>query len=258
MTNVKVIENLTYQEGMAEAGKLDIYLPEGVQNAPLLIYFHGGGLETGDKTDEKMMYKELAEQNIIVVSANYRMYPHIGYPVYIQDAAKAVAYSLEQVKEYATYGKVWIGGISAGGYLAMMLHFATNFLADCGVDEAQIGGYIFDAGQPTVHFNVLRERGMDTQAVRVDEAAPIYYLADPYVANLQQKFMVISSDDDIPGRQEQNELLIKTMIIHGYEEEQITYKVMEGYTHAQYFGEKGEDGHYPYAAMLGAYINEMN
>jgi hypothetical protein len=48
------------------------------------------------------------------------------------------------------------------------------------------------------------------------------------------------------------------MIIHGYEEEQITYKVMEGYTHAQYFGEKGEDGHYPYAAMLGAYINEMN
>lgn len=258
MAKVKVIENLIYQEGMAEDGKLDIYLPEGAENAPLLIYFHGGGLEMGDKADDRTMYTELAEQNIIVVSANYRMYPHIGYPVFIQDAAKAVAYSLECVKEYAEYGRVWIGGISAGGYLSMMLHFATDFLKEVGVDEAQIGGYIFDAGQPTVHFNVLRERGMDTQAVRVDEAAPIYYLTDPYTANLQQKFLVISADNDIPGRQEQNELLVKTMITHGYEPEQITYKLMEGFTHAAYVGQKDEEGHYPYAAFLGAYINEMN
>ena len=124
------------------------------------------------------------------------------------------------------------------------------------MEESQIHGYIFDAGQPTTHFNVLRERGVDTAAVRVDEAAPIYYLTEPYTANLQQKFLVISAGDDIPGRKEQNELLIRTMIAHGYEEEQITYKVMEGFTHAQYVWTRDEDGHYPYATILGKFIAE--
>lgn len=256
MCEVKLIENLVYDAEIKEAGLLDIYLPQvsGDEKLPLLIYFHGGGLESGDKADDRDMYLELAAWGIIVVSANYRMYPQVGYPVFIEDAAKAVAYGLHCVKEYAEYGPVWIGGISAGGYLSMMLHFAPKFLADCGVDETHMAGYIFDAGQPTVHFNVLRERGIDTQAVRVDEAAPIYYLAEPYTANLQQHFLVVSAENDMPGRCQQNELLIKTMMTHGYEQEQITYKLMEGFTHAEYVWTKDEDGHNPYAAMLGEYI----
>ena len=90
MGNVKIIENITYNEAINEAGKLDIYLPENSKGAPLLIYFHGGGLESGDKVDDRGMYLELAEQDIIVVSANYRMYPDFGFPVYLEDAAAAV------------------------------------------------------------------------------------------------------------------------------------------------------------------------
>lgn len=254
MGNVKIIENITYNEAIKEAGKLDIYLSENPEGAPLLIYFHGGGLEAGDKADDRGMYQELAAQDIIVVSANYRMYPEIGFPVYLEDAAAAVACALKCVKEYADYGQVWIGGISAGGYISMMLHFAKDFLRKCGVDESLIHGYIFDAGQPTTHFNVLRERGMDKAAVRVDEAAPIYYLAEPYKANLNQKFWVICAENDFLGRPEQNQLLIKTMIAHGYQEEQIAYTVMEGFEHAQYVGNMDDEGHYPYAAMLGDFI----
>lgn len=253
MEKVQILENVMYQPENGIAGALDIYLPEQTQGAPLLFYFHGGGLEGGDKADDRGMYLELAEQNIIVVSANYRMYPEIGFPVYLQDAAKAVAYGLKKVKEYGEYGPVWIGGISAGGYISMMLHFAKRYFEECGVDETQIAGYLFDAGQPTTHYNILRERGTDTQAVRVDEAAPLFYLTDPYTANLQQKFLVIAASEDIPGRKEQNELLVKTMLTHGYEEGQITYKVMEGFTHAGYVGHC-TDGHYPYAKLIGSFI----
>ena len=254
MKQVKVFENLIYHKETGKAGMLDVYLPEQADGAPLLIYFHGGGLESGDKWDDHGMYMELVEQGIIVVSANYRMYPEAGYPVYLQDAARAVAYSLHKVKEYASYGTVWIGGISAGGYISMMLHFAKGFLEECGVDEAMIDGYLFDAGQPTTHYNILRERGIDTQAIRVDEAAPLYYLTAPYVANLNQKFLVITASDDIPGRKEQNALLVETMLQYGYEKEQITCKRMEGFTHAAYVGQKDEEGHYPYAEFIGAYI----
>ena len=124
MSDVKIIENIIYKEETREAGKLDIYLPENSKGAPMLLYFHGGGLESGDKADDRGMYLELATQDIIVVSANYGMYPEVGFPAYLEDAAAAVSYSLKCVKEYADYGQVWIGGISAGGYISMMLHFA--------------------------------------------------------------------------------------------------------------------------------------
>lgn len=254
MSKVTIIENITYNEALSESGKLDIYLPENAKGAPLLIYFHGGGLEAGDKADDRGMYLEVAEQGIIVVSPNYRMYPDYGFPAYLEDAAAAVACALKCVKEYADYGQVWIGGISAGGYISMMLHFAKDFLKNCGVDESLIHGYIFDAGQPTTHFNVLRERGMDTAAIRVDEAAPIYYLTEKYVANPQQKYLVICAENDFIGRPEQNQMMIKTMIAHGCEESRIDYKTMMGFTHAQYVGMQAEDGHYPYAVMIGEYI----
>ena len=259
MSQVKLIENLRYNVQTKDAGLLDIYLPklsEG-EKVPLLIYFHGGGLESGDKKDNRGLYTSLASKGMVVVSANYRMYPEIGYPVFIEDAAKAVSYSLAHIKEYANCKSVWIGGISAGAYLSMMLHFVPNFLKKCGVEEIQIAGYIFDGGQPTVHFNVLRERKMDTGAVRVDEAAPIYYLVHPYEANKNQHFLFIWADNDIPGRTEQNELLMRTMETHGYDKEQMEYRVMQGFGHAGYVDVQNEDGQYPYADMLWDYINKF-
>lgn len=257
MYEVKIIENVVYDARLGEAGLLDIYLPQAVEGTelPVLIYFHGGGLESGDKKDGRGMYLELAAKGVVIVTANYRMYPEVGYPAFIKDAAKAVSFTCEHIHEYTTCKSLWIGGISAGGYLAMMLHFAPGFLNSKGVDEAIFAGYIFDAGQPTTHFNVLRERGLDTSAVRVDEAAPIYYVIEPYEANLQQRFLVISAENDIPGRKEQNELLIRTMETHGYEKEQITYKVMPGFTHAGYVEAQDAEGHYPYANMIWDFIN---
>ena len=46
-----------------------------------------------------------------------------------------------------------------------------------GIDSMKdIAGYLHDTPQPTTHFNILRERGIDTKAIRVDEAAPLYYI----------------------------------------------------------------------------------
>lgn len=250
MNRVRIINDLVYQENTGDAGKLDFYLPETEKCRALLIFFHGGGLESGDKVDEKGIYEELADYGIAVVSANYRMYPEAVYPQYIEDAANAAAWSLKYIKEYIAYERIFIGGISAGAYLSMMLHFQPDFLARCGIDEGQIAGYIFDAGQPTVHYNILKERGMDPGSVRVDEAAPLYYLEGERSKKQEQKFLILVSDHDIAGRREQNELLMRTMETHGYEKSQIHYQVMHGYQHAGYENEKDNAGKYPYAKLL--------
>ncbi len=252
---VRIVENLIYQDGAGEAGRLDLYLPQGRDCKALFVYFHGGGLESGDKADDKGVCCELAEGGIAVASANYRMYPHAVFPQYIEDAAKAVAWCLGHMAEYTAYDKVFVGGVSAGAYLSMMLHFCPRFLAECGVEEKEIAGYIFDAGQPTVHFNVLRERGQDPMAVRIDEAAPLFYLEGEQPVVKDQRFLVVVADNDIPGRREQNELLIRTMETHQYDRKQITYRVMEGYTHAGYVGITDESGSFPYAQMIKAFMD---
>ena len=128
MYSVKVIKDLTYQEGIGDAGKLDLYLPDIEKCVALLLYFHGGGLEGGDKTDEEGVYKELASKGIAVASAKYRLYPMAVYPQFVEDAAKAVAWELEHIREWINYDRVFFGGISAGAYLSMMLHFQPGFL----------------------------------------------------------------------------------------------------------------------------------
>lgn len=251
---VRVMENLIYQQEAGMAGMLDLYLPEGEACSALLIFFHGGGLEGGDKADNRGVYQELAEAGVAVASANYHMYPEAKYPAFVEDAARCVAWSLGHVKEYISFERVFVGGISAGSYLSMMLHFQPRFLEECGVKEETIAGYIFDAGQPTVHYNVLRERGMDTRAVRVDEAAPIYYLDWEKPVNKDQRYLFLISDNDIVGRKEQNELLMRTMEAYHYDKSQIEYRILCGYRHTEYTGVTDEEGKYPYAALLQSFI----
>lgn len=254
MEAVREVENLVYQESTGNVGMLDLYFPVERDGVPLLIFFHGGGLESGDKRDDKGMLREIASRGIAVVSANYRMYPDAKFPQYVEDAAKAVEWSLSHVREFVSYRKIYVGGVSAGAYLSMMLHFQPEFLAECGVEEKSVAGYIFDAGQPTVHYNILRERGKDPKSVRVDEAAPLYYLEGECEAAPDQKYLILVSDHDIVGRKEQNELLIRTMETHHYKREQIEYRVMEGYGHVEYVDRTDEKGSYPYAGLLSDFM----
>lgn len=230
---IKILNNIVYCEKISEC-KLDIYIPDDVNdNGILLFYIHGGGLEAGDKSDEEDIYSELAMLGYTVVSPNYRMYPNAAFPDYITDCANAFAWIINNM-EHKEWKKIFIGGISAGAFISMQLHFNKEYLKAAGVDENIVSGYIFDAGQPTVHFNVLRERGMDTGAVRIDETAALYYVYGDCKPATEKKFLFVISDNDIPGRKEQNELLVKTMITHGYNKDDIDFVVLNDYTHAGY------------------------
>ena len=87
---MELVKDIVY--GTENPGKqiLDLYLPDG-NTSNVLIYFHGGGLESGDKsTDLPDNFGMLADLCKIVVSSDYRMYPDAVFSDFVEDSAAAV------------------------------------------------------------------------------------------------------------------------------------------------------------------------
>ena len=208
--------------------KLDIYLPEK-NEFDLLIYFHGGGLGGGDKDEILISCPALLSRDIAIVSANYRLYPEFEYPDFLYDAAEAVEFVYEHISEYGKCKKMFIGGSSAGAYLAMMLCFDKKYLGLYGLSAMNVNGFIFDAGQPTKHYTILRATGCDERKVIIDESSALYHVGED---EKYPSMLFIVSDNDIPNRYEQTMLLISTLKAFGHMD--VKLKLMKNSTHCLY------------------------
>lgn len=244
---MKKIENIFYSDTTLPAHQLDIYLPDS-DTFPVFIFFHGGGIELGDKHVNFCEF--LTKKGVAVVSANYRMYPSATYPDFIRDAAQAVAWTMKHMSEYGNATGFFVGGSSAGGYLTQMLCFDKKYLAAHNVDADSISGYIMDAGQPTVHFNVLRERGIDSRRVIIDTAAPLYHVCEE---RNYPPMHIIVSDNDMENRYEQTMLLVSTLKHFGHADK-VDLRLMENSTHCSYVDKFDEDGNSVFADMIYEFI----
>ena len=220
---------------------------------PVFLYFHGGGIETGDKSDQKNLFEYMVSHGVAVVSANYRMYPNAKYPDFLEDAADAVAWVFENIGNYGKINGIYVGGSSAGGYISQMLCFDKRWLANHGMKPTDITGFVLDAGQPTCHFNVLRERGIDPRRVIVDDSAPLYHIgADAQYAPM----LVIVSDQDMQNRYEQTMLMLSTLKHFGHTEN-VQFKVMNG-RHCAYVNALDESGESVFGKLVLPFINDCS
>ncbi|MDF2543901.1 MAG: hypothetical protein K0S47_3619 [Herbinix sp.] len=226
--------NMIYDKNHADICTLNIYLPEERDTLyPVFIYFHGGGMEGGSK-DEIADLVNITSNGIALVSVEYRKYPQAKFPEFVEDTAKAVEFVKTYGETHNLFSDLYVGGSSAGGYLAMMVYFDRHYLNQYGILPEEIKGWVFDAGQPTVHFNVLRERGLDTRLARIDEAAPIYFIDHGMDQDKQSKLLFITADNDMPNRLEQTKLILKTMEQFNYDMSKVEFILMEGCGHCGY------------------------
>jgi acetyl esterase/lipase len=166
--------------------KLDVYAPEGVQNAPLVVFFYGGSWQQGP-TRHKSTYKfagqALAAQGFVAVIPDYRLYPQVKYPDFLADCAEAVKWAHDHAADYgAAPDKLIVMGHSAGAYNAAMLALDPDYLAAAGGDRAWLRGMIGLAGpydfapidDPTLQIIFgPREQWPQTQPINhVDGHAP--------------------------------------------------------------------------------------
>lgn len=186
--------------------KLDLYLT-AQQKLPgaVLVWFHGGGLTSGSKdgaTDINIA-DFWRSKGINVITVNYQLAPAAKFPAYLQDAALAVAWVKNNaVKLRVDPSKIYVGGHSAGAWLATMLAMDEHYLRDNAIDPKSIAGFISLSGQMTTHFTVRKERGLNDLPVIVDDAAPSYYVR----ADIPRLLLLIG-DHDWPARLEENQLL---------------------------------------------------
>ncbi len=232
---MKKIENIAYANEH-ERQVLDLYLPDK-ESFKTFVYFHGGGIESGNKDMYAFLGEYLANCGYAAVIISYRVYPTAKYPEFIEDAALSVKWTFDHINEYGNCEGIYAGGSSAGGYMSMMLCFDNKWLGACGINPLQIAGFFHDAGQPTAHFNVLREKGIDTKRCIIDETAPLFYVG------LEEKYApmhFVISDNDIACRPEQTSLVLATLKHFGHTEN-ITTQLMHG-THCAYDSRIDEDG----------------
>ncbi len=133
--------------GKEPRNKLDVYLPATSGRPPVVVFFHGGGWNSGDKADYKFVGAALAEQGYIAVLPNYRLYPRVKFPVFMQDAAQAVAWVQEHLQDplqnwCADAQRVYLMGHSAGAHIAVMLALNTSYLQQVGISATTLRGVV--------------------------------------------------------------------------------------------------------------------
>ena len=245
---MKTYTDLPYLPDGDKMHLYDLFTPD-TDGFDTFVYFHGGGLEKGSRKWESGA-ETLVKHGIALASCEYRMYPTAHFPDFIEDAAAAVAHIAGKIKEYGGSGRIFVGGSSAGGYLSMMLCFDEKYLGKYHIKPTDIAGCVHDAGQPTSHFNVLREKGLDTRRVIIDETAPLYFIG------LQKELppmLFIVSDSDMENRYEQTMLVLSTLRHFRYDESRIECRVMHG-KHCAYCNQMDEDGENVLGKMAAEYI----
>lgn len=124
----RVARDLPYGDDPRQ--KMDVYAPAQAANLPVLVFFYGGGWDSGDRKDYGWAAQALAARGFVVFVPDYRLVPQVHFPAFIQDAAEATARAGDLA---ATYGgdpaRLGVIGHSAGAHLAMMITLDRRYMA---------------------------------------------------------------------------------------------------------------------------------
>jgi acetyl esterase/lipase len=141
--DVQRIADLSY--GANARQKLDVYVPNAGAAAgkPVVVFFYGGAWDEGSRQQYRFAGAALAGLGYVTMVPDYRLYPEVRFPAFIDDAAHAVAWVRTHAAEYgADASRIIIIGHSAGAHTAAMLIADPHYLRDVAVDSKFIAGMV--------------------------------------------------------------------------------------------------------------------
>ncbi len=206
-----------------ERCKLDVYYPTDKKDVPVVVWFHGGGLEGGNK----YIPQELLNSGMTVVTVNYRLLPKATIDECIDDAAAAVAWTFKHAEEYnGSAKKIFISGHSAGGYLVDMIGLEKKWLAKYDVNADDVAAILPFSGQCVTHYNVRKLQGIGPLQATIDQYAPLTHIR-PDAAPI----VVISGDRELElyGRYEEQAYFWRMLKLVGHKD--VTLYEMQGFNH---------------------------
>jgi len=142
---VQAATDLTYAAG--GRGGVDVYAPADARDAPVVMFLYGGGWEAGERGMYRFVGASLAAGGVVCMIPDYRVYPEVRFPAFVEDAARAVAWGHAHAAEHGgSPERMMLMGHSAGAHIAAMLALNPVFLRGEGLDPAMLKGVIGLAG----------------------------------------------------------------------------------------------------------------
>jgi acetyl esterase/lipase len=175
--------------------RLDVYVPRGkvAAPAPVVVFFYGGRWQEGERGSYLFVAEALAAQGFVVVVPDYRVYPAVQYPGFIEDGARAVAWTRREIARFGgDPARIFLMGHSAGAHIAAMLAYDEEFLVREGLRRSDVRGFVGLAGP--YDFLPLT----DADLFGVFSAAPTLEATQPirYVRGGEPPSLLITGDAD--------------------------------------------------------------
>jgi len=200
--DVEIIRDLAYvdtPDADPVKHKLDLYLPPGRKDFPVLVFVHGGGWSHGDKKFWFDVYGKFgtafAKKGIGVAVINYRLIPKTTHEHQVRDVAKAISWVSRNIGKYGgNSSQLFLAGHSAGGHLVSLVGCNSDWLREAGLETNLIKGIVsisgvFDVRPDLLLFNVVF--GKSTQDR--EKASPI-----THVKQGLPPFLILHGDHELP------------------------------------------------------------
>ena len=178
---VEHVQGVAYHEGPDADDfrhRLDLFLPQGRKDYPVVVLVHGGAWVMGDNHSCGLypaVAEFLASQGIGVVLPNYRLSPAVKHPEHAKDVARAFAWARAHIADHGGRpDRLFVAGHSAGGHLVALLATDETYLRAEGLQTADIRGVIAFSGVYRIPPGKMSATlgGATPLAFRFDEMAP--------------------------------------------------------------------------------------
>lgn len=198
---VRTVKDIAYYDGPDQhkiKHRLDLYLPRGLKDFPVLFFVHGGAWVHGDKDMLFGLYSLLgnayAKQGIAVVVTNYRLSPAVTHPEHIKDVARSFAWVHKNIGAYGGRAdRIFACGHSAGAHLVSLLAGDKTYLEAHDLTSEAIRGVIPISGPFVIPAGFLpKVFGNDKDIAK--KASPISHVRDK-----MPPFLIFCADNDLPG-----------------------------------------------------------
>jgi len=142
---------------------LDLYMPAGIRQPPLLVWVHGGAWRQGNKTS---VPAGLTQGQVAVASLDFRLSTDAKFPAMVHDIKGAIRFLRANAAQYGYRAdRIAIGGDSSGGHLAALV----GVTAGVAELEGTVGG---NPGQSSAVQAILDYYGASNLTTILAQSTP--------------------------------------------------------------------------------------
>jgi acetyl esterase/lipase len=239
---IRVVRDIEYARAGTQALQLDLHLPSGKPNAPLVVWVHGGAWRSGSR--KEIPLGELVADGYAVASVDYRLSTQARFPAQIHDIKAAIRFLRGHGEDWnLSTRKILVAGDSAGGHLAALVGVSNGLgelEEDVGNDRSQssdVQGIIsfYGGSDLTTILQQSTPKGLSMRVPALDLllggqpedvsalarlASPVFHVdkADPpllLVHGDQDPQMPVNQALELLGAYQKAEASVQLEIVHG-------------------------------------------